>query len=196
MSETVGPSYFYIHVAKTAGMAIFTELHKRFGGRQTTLSKLPHALATGKFIFASVRNPYDRCLSLWHSLVSPGDFYGVIAAGKTDPVELLKYIVSGEFLKNGHVRRAGHLSQSCTGQIGDVKLDAVLHFETLLADFNKLPFVKEPLTELPLVNRKPRGRPERWPLKIPEFCQLVEQWCAKDFVRYGYEVGVMPEETP
>lgn len=195
MAETVGPSYYYIHSAKTAGMAIFTTLQAKYGGIHTSRASLSKAVVKGKFIFASVRNPYDRCLSLWHALVSPGDHYGVVAAGKTEPVELLQYIISGEFAKHGHDPAAGHLYQTCSEHIGSVKLDATLHFETLLADFNALPFVKSPLSELPIVNRKPTGRPPRWPLELPEFRRLVEEWCAEDFVRYGYRVGVIPEET-
>ena len=195
MSEIMGPDYFYIHPAKTAGTAIAAVLRKQFQGKQSSIAYLPKAVAKGKFVFATVRNPYDRCLSLWWSLCSPGDRYGVVKAGKTTPVDLLRFIASGEFAIHKDTRNVRQLHQTCSEHIGKFKLDAVIRFETLLEDFNKLPFVKKPLTKIPIENRKPHGRPDRRPLSDPEFVCIVREWSAEDFTRFGYDPNVMPKEV-
>jgi len=199
MSEVRGPTYFYIHTAKTAGQAITSVLVERYGGEACTMKLLPAAVAAGAFIFTSVRNPFDRCLSLWHSLIGAGDYYKITAAGKTEPVACMRYISSGDWRRRSMEHPAGHLDKTCSEHIGDVKLDAVLHFETLLEDFNRLPFVTEPLAELPISNRKSwgnnHGRPERWPLELPEFLQVVREWCKDDFIRFNYDIDKIPEEV-
>jgi len=192
---TIGPGYFYIDPAKTASRAISAVLAERYNGQQCTMDELPAAVAAGAFVFASVRNPYDRCLSLWWSLTTPGDRYGVAAAAGRSPIDCLQYLSGGAFARaNGatHV----HLTQSCSENVGDVKLDAVVRFESLLEDFNRLPFVTEPLAEIPIVNRKLSGRPLRWPLLDLGFLRAVESWLADDFERFGYEIGEIPNEVP
>ena len=192
-----GPGYYYFDCAKTATQAVTTILKGQYGGVLAWNDAVAAARDRGKYVFATVRNPYDRALSLWHVLCRPGDYHGVVAAGVTDPAACIRYLADGSYRR---LRRAAgrttreHLSETCSEWCGPGKLDAVVRFESLLEDVNRLPFIKAPLAEMPVVNRKPGPRPPRWPLDLPAFRGAVEEWMADDFERFGYEVGVMPEE--
>lgn len=185
-----GPEYYYIHCSKTASMSIRTVLMSDYGG-SPTIDPWQREASHSKFTFASVRNPYERCLSLWWSLIQGGDSYGVVDAVGTDPVAVLDFTLGGGWGSGEcpHRKQVGYsdLTRSCVDHIGNHRLDAVIRYESLNEDFSALPFVDCP-TILPIVNRKSSGRPDRWPLELPEFIEAVNRYCAKDFIVFDYEL--------
>jgi len=182
-----GPTYFYVNCAKTASRAITSELCEHYGGVR---SCEPWQYTGDKFVFASVRNPYERCLSLWWALTQAGDGYGVVSAVGDDPVAVLDFVFGAEWGAGirPHPRqgKTSNLCKSCYGFCAGLKVEAVIRYEHLDADFSALPFVQCD-TVLPVVNRKSSGRPPRWPLEQPAFIEAVHRYCAEDFIAFDYE---------
>jgi hypothetical protein len=187
-----GQDLFYFGCAKTATQAITSALLEDIPEAQF-LSETPNRSTQGRRVVAvSVREPYHRCLSLWWALsCQPGDYYG-FAAFRSDPAGLLIELMRIRHIaqiRYPRVNGNGHLCWSCAEWCGITKPTRVIRQECLLDDYNELMTdLGLPLrSSIPVVNRKPNGRPPRDPLADPRFMAMVEVFCCDDFEQFGYK---------
>ena len=192
----LGPTYYYIDPAKTASQAIQTVLLKHYNGWHKAQPVRGFTPPNWHYVFASVRNPYERVVSLWWSTCrTNGDYYGW-RQHCPDPVTMIGWIMSKEWQKIEDKQFAertppwSNLLHTMHEWTVGLKLDGLLRFETLDEDFKKLPFYKGVPAQLPVVNRKANvsQRPAMESFMTPEFVEAVNVWCEKDFDVFGYKM--------
>lgn len=133
------------------------------------------------FKFASVRNPYDRAVSLWK-------FSQITEPGKTPDVPALDTFT--EFL-DWMPSELTFYSVTQSQVVGETMLDAIVRFEELRS-VRELPPItpfKDQLEELPHLNKTDR---ECWSeYYTPQLIEKVRAHFAEDFERFGYDTDVI-----
>lgn len=125
------------------------------------------------FTFVSVRNPYERALSGFNHL------------NRTEDVDVMDCIALKTHLLPS-MYDSIFRSSVPTNSI-PVRLDAILHQETLQTDFDDLPFMDKQI-RLPFLNVSPKKR-------IALGClasQYIREFYQKDFEFFGYDLGHIP----
>lgn len=186
MSNVYGKelNYVYVSLPKTASQAMIQFLREGYGGKV----RPPGPVKKDKFVFSVVRNPYERCVSLWLATCTrPRDRYGYTAHGET--VEsLIRWFVDQGPKKEG-LSVGDDLSKTLCDVLGDTALDMVLRFEDLQNEVKKLPFYDRSKGSVPVVNRKSTGgRLSFEEYLLPSTIDAINQWCQKDFEKFGYEM--------
>jgi hypothetical protein len=175
----------FIHVPKCAGQSVRHALRTYYGGDEQRgehhhTTALP-AWAREFFAFAIVRNPYDRAISLWFSMVKTreDDRYGLRKqCGSTELLPFLRWLVS--------IEPYDPILYGQAAWLRDTRLDRVLRFENLQTECERLPFwpAAKP-GPLPFRNRSKGRLP--WTIYCDsEAIALIEQWAGDDFEAYGY----------
>jgi hypothetical protein len=173
----------YIHQRKTAGMSVGTALGLtpkkkawHVGNDGVLDPDFAELVAPGRlFVFACVRNPFDRVVSSWRycRTTRDRDLEDVLA----DPP------------REGHDFRHFTRSQSATlvdPVTGELVTDLLMRFETLQPDFDiACDRIGVKRRALPHVNATARGRDYR-EYYTPTARRLVEELFAEDLERFGY----------
>ena len=183
----IGSSYVYLACPRTASNTTAQWLRRHYGGRDLPVGykagpvgcRMQHHSTEvpdehcGKFIWGVARNPYDRMLSLWAHLRHA---HSPVVDGIETPAGMVRRL-----LRDGYP--AGQpVSTFCDWA---PLVDRVLKYEDLRDAAQSLPFYGDyPFPET-VVNHQPRGRFEDE--MTPEFIAAVNEHCAADFERFGYE---------
>jgi hypothetical protein len=147
------------------------DLEKHDDGYLRHLNHVPEAFVD-YFIFASVRNPYDRAASLYEETKAHN-----LSAG------LPSLPPFGTYLSRRAAEKNGMCDQLfSTPPIGCVIFDihAVIKLENLQDDFNSLPFVKKDCT-VPHLRKSPNNH--RY---SPHMAKLILDNKKEDFERFNY----------
>ena len=178
MLVLVNEGWAFVPITKTGTVSMYETLQSRYAYERLKRSQLmlPEKYKGFK-TFTVVRNPYDRMLSWWSSIIAPqGDRYGHKA-------ELNKHGLSQsfeDFLKLWRIKNTHPQSW----YVSHNKDTQVLHLETLEEDFNKLPFVKEYIQFHHLnISAKIKTIKELNQAEI----DLVNSMFEEDFIKFGYE---------
>ena len=192
-----GPTYFYIDPSKTATQSIIAMLNQYYGAEPAVALVFGAMVPADTFVFASVRDPYSRAISLWWSTCghSSGDYYGW-TKHCPDLLSMVRWLYYKEWERTDdpkvHKKSPSmrNITYTMSEWIAGVKLDYLIHYETLDADFRKLPFYTGQPEELPILNRKSnaraRGKDEEY--LTPEVIEAINEWCCDDFEHFGYKM--------
>ena len=122
------------------------------------------------FVFASVRNPYDRAISA----------YNWINRSMVTPVQVSETLIDPPLMRTLFDTIFDNpIQENCV----PVRLDAYLKLETLEEDFQKLPFVNQ-LQRFPHENAAPKIIDTLDDTSI----DYVQKHYQKDFEYFGYDI--------
>jgi hypothetical protein len=177
---TAGPDYVFLCVPRAASVSISRNwLVQHYQGQELNVSYHAQVVPEehcSKFTFASVRNPYDRMLSLWYLC-----HFGVRGVGTSEmhPTTTSAGFVDWCSTVHGDSR---WLNQSQFLSLA--RVDAFVRYERLELDLAQLPFAH---VWYPLVRVNDTERPAFQQDLSPEFIRAVNRHSAPDFAAYGYE---------
>lgn len=137
------------------------------------------------FSFITVRNPYDRAVSLWWSTTQrtvdkyqfrqlcprPDDFTSFCQWLATDAPDR-------------------DLTWTMSQYVKLERIDAILHFETLQQDFAKLPLYRGEPGTWPHENQTINSREPWQHYMTDEAAMWVQRWAGEDFDTFGYERAI------
>lgn len=184
----------FVAIPKTATRSIYRFLKQNYDGKiagDHSLKIPPQC--RDYFKFAVVRDPYDRiCSAYWHSCWRPDrDRYKferrMQERGLPNTLESFLEIVHNPKTRGRHaILQSKYL-------VNDI--NTLLRFENLAEEFNRLPFLKEPV-ELDIVNstrgkafRSRKIRPEtNDELLTPRAIELINEIYEDDFKNLGYKM--------
>lgn len=173
--------FVYIGPPKTASTALHRWLSqpafcpKRWtADRQDQHSIVIPKEARGYFVFASIRNPFDRAVSLWaHSQTQPS-----LQADDCYPMSF------DEFVLEYQPRASWFYRVSQSELLAPVRLDAVVRFDRLEEDLHRLPPIAAaveggtPLEPLPRLNET--SHPPWQELCTPRLAEVIAYRWAED----------------
>lgn len=210
MLLSIEKNFIFIHVPKTAGSSItgalrpwclrprrtpwrrlLSHLPLREAPEKANLRqhdkagwarlKLPHELYAGAHKFAVVRNPFDLAASNYHHLRRKSGRHHHRSAQNWDFRAFLAYME-----RKNRLSRIDQTSWIADSQ-GNLIIDEVLRFESLVEDFNSL----VGRLDLPLDMMLPRKNvspPHNYrALYDEETRRIVQRLYSRDFERFGYE---------
>lgn len=180
--------FIYFAPRKTGSTSIYVTLNEKFGAEE--VEKRRHEMVLPKkfedyVTFMSVRNPYSRFLSLYNFFYGKSDHSGC----HYDTIEKR----SGVLGKDEEWRYKSMYDEFHTpprkGCV-PIRVDHLVHLETLDRDFNQLPFVTDRV-DMP-----------HFTMSIKRECRLhglvhqrVRRFYAKDFEFFGYDSDYLPWEN-
>ena len=188
--------YVFISTPKTGSHTFFKMLPEQFDGERQQGAfhrrDLPSGIVgQGYTVFSTVRNPYDRLVALWNSLLHT----------KPDPhayrdtwLSVIRHDDFATFVKfaaNNHKRietmnalRMPNLMMPQNRWYKAMPADVIpLHLENLSEEFHALPFVTEPVT---IPHELKRDHATWDDLKTDEVTEYANEWAGEDFERFGY----------
>jgi hypothetical protein len=127
------PPFIFIHIPRTAGRMILHAVGKTFDFQHKTIAdycaELTEPVVRRRFVFAVVRNPWERAVS-WYL------FFGLQA----DPYKLVPFadwVVKRDPAKHTEGEPVFPFDQMsfCRNSNGEVLIDTFMRFESLDADF-------------------------------------------------------------
>lgn len=179
-------------IPKNASQTIGSSLRRHFDAKRTgwhnaTLTKEQ----LGYFKFCVIRHPYTRMFSLWWNTVGYGP---VLPQHAHYFPELARGMQFHDFVYWVCKTRPEHTTPRHEAMLPpqswwfrQLSFDAWLRFEHLEEDFNKLPFVKEPI-ELEHINPSLLGRLCPGVLDVFSFhaADMIYEWARADFELFGF----------
>ncbi len=188
------PKIVFVAIPKTGTRTMYNVLKEYFNG---SLYMEHHQIIPPQyndyFSFCTIRNPYDRVCSMWWSTSKRGlDKRNFIKEAKLRGWDN----TLNSFCKLLKIRgtESDRITRTQDSFILPNRIDAMLRFDHLEEDFNKLPFVKEPIN-LPSLNMtkektgpNPNARPE-WTTMVDEnSIKIINSVYDKEFTATGYEM--------
>ena len=137
------------------------------------------------FKFTSVRNPFKRAISVWHSLAFCEPYKSKFGLKETSFRYFSEWLL--EKNKNNYKDTNWSLIRSQKYGYNNIKFDLILQIENLKNDFKKLPFVNKEIKIInPFTTRKERSKEwfEYYEGNSQE--NIYECW-KDDFLEYHYE---------
>lgn len=147
--------FVFIAIPKTGTRSIYKILKEKYEGflYREHFKEVPKEYKK-YYKFTTIRNPYDRFISMWWSTCkrksllnknkSGSNFKEL--AGSADPLDLLNFMINTDYKGRG-----SELFSRQTDFIKSNKIDKIIKFENLNQEFNSLPFVNENIN-LPVLN--------------------------------------------
>lgn len=187
--------YIYLDIPRTGSSSMGTMLEDHYGGAVCRRHQWPEIWRVFPrwFLFATVRNPFDRFVSIWRFAFERRETL-------SDPWR--KHLPSGtaeEMLIWLHAREAAvtgrgepwtriTASQSAYLDLGKAKPEQIIRLETVHEDIKSLPFYRRGVA-FPWRNSSGEKRAGEFPLS--ELSQdLIRQLYAEDFEQFGYSTDI------
>lgn len=186
--------FVFISTPKTGSHSFFKLLEDNFSGvrQHPGFHRTEMPPNTDSYlVFSTCRNPYDRLVALWNSLLfAPNDKHGYRDSW-------LSTLKSDDFLT---FCKFAAKHRSNIEYIANVRMPSLmipqhrwyrkmpnrvipLHLENVEEEFNNLTFVHSHVSIPHLLHRKHSSWDE---LKTEEIIHYVNQWAGKDFEKFGY----------
>lgn len=191
----VAPNFIFVHVPKTGGTSIWMTLNKMSAKRTAKSHMSAKELLETKtwpiweqqkpFIFAFVRNPWDRAVSAYTSYTQ--DFKSHPSFGTrpapTNPANSLSF---REFLEQRWGIKDPWQNQFewLVDNTGEIIVDYVGRFESLEKDMNHVQKIIKMYFELPRLNVT--GHPPFLSFYDQHCIDLVAERSKEDIERFGY----------
>jgi len=175
--------FVYLNTPKSGSSSI-TEMLKRFYGAKSYKDRHDNRIPAEMgdyFIFASVRHPFARAISGYSYLVE--DLPVDKAFERFHMISQVDYLYNYDLAIEERVSVSSTWKEYATP--AKRRLDAVIHLESLVDDFNDLPFVTKKQNAFLCHNR---GNPElrKWE-KDDEIWEYIVRNCMDDFTVFGYD---------
>jgi hypothetical protein len=186
--------FVFISTPKTGSHTFFKLLPEQFNGKRMDgpfhRTEMPMN-TEGYTVFSSVRNPYERLVALWNSLlhtkpdphayrdtwlsvIRKDDFltFCKFAAKNKDKIETMADVRMPTLMMPQH-RWYRRLPDNVIP----------LHLENIEEEFHALPFV----TDRVIIPHELKRRHATWDdLKTDEIIECANQWAGEDFEKFGY----------
>lgn len=199
------PEFVFISTPKTGTHSMFHVLNENFNtkhlgpktGNQFHEWKVPNQYSNF-FKFSTVRNPYERIVALWNSLLMAGVREGGVIPKKYRD-SYIRQIKSDSFeafckfcadyrdnIEHNRIVRYPLLSipQWRWYEQYLPKGTQPLKIENIDIEFNSLPFIDKEIK----IPRKLHRKHETWDeLKNDNIIKYVNHWAEHDFERFGYD---------
>jgi len=144
------------------------------------------------FTWSIVRNPFQRAISLWWRTVGAPRDQKRYFRFPSYPVGLVDFMYS---LVAGERRDGGHLRLNQTDRLRGLRVDRVIHLETLGEEFKTLPFYTGQPEKWPHLNIS-TGLPDEDSILTPEALSLIKKWAGPDFNNFGYSTNPLSPHSP
>lgn len=188
--------FVFISTPKTGSHTFFTLLtNDYFHGER--LGPLYHRRdmpedVDGYTVFSTCRNPYERAVALWHSVlhIEKEDRYRKTWLSVLDDDSFLSFCryLAQRRMDIETIRGGPRLPMIAVpqwrwyqGMPGDT---IPLHLENFEEEFNALPFITEH-HQIPHVLKREHASFDE--LKTPEITDCINHWAEHDFKRFGYK---------
>ena len=185
----------FVHIPKTAGIAIGHGVYGRHTGNHTTIAEYQMAFSrqefTAMFTFTFVRNPWDRLLSAYQFMKKGGRNEGDrqwsadhLASFTNFEAFVLGWVNPENVLKGIHFTPQHHF---LTNPGSDrIMVDFVGRFENLQADWDALQTKVKVTSTLEPVNVNRSADDDHRQHYTPKMVERVRQVYAKDIALFGY----------
>lgn len=195
----------FVHIPKTGGISIERSVNLRLGDMQRlyafagplemahmTADMIRNLIGRGIyercFVFAVVRNPFDRLVSEWAWKKETGDKRGLTGSGKTFEEFTKELHQKFEGIKLLPHRQRTHFEPQkkfVVDHDGNIIVDRILRFEKM-SEVAQL--VEERLgAKLPWVNKTDHENYQEYYTK--ELIEMVTDMYGQDLEHFGYEFG-------
>ena len=187
--------YVFISTPKTGSHTFFKLLPEEFAGVRQTQggyhSRLMPSGALEHTVFSTVRNPYERLVALWNSLLhNPNDSFGY----RDTWMRVLKndsFATFCKFAADHHdkierlpeVRLPALMTPQHRWYAGMPERVVPLHLENIDEEFHALPFVDKRVT---IPHELKRDHATWDDLKTDENIHNATIWAGEDFEKFGY----------
>ena len=175
----IGPDYVFVSTPKCATNTMYDVLPKHFYGKRIGAwhNNRPPKRSAWKHTWTIVRNPYDRAVSIWGSTSTSTRYnYWELAGGKS-------FAAFAAWLAR-HPDTGNPVIMPMHKWLSGVRLDSVIHLESLREDMNKMPFWRD--VELPRLNKQSRCE---WTVYYTDdsIGANIRTWAGTDFEMFGYD---------
>lgn len=185
--------YVFISTPKTGSHSFFNLLEKEFDGERQWpdfhRTEMP-SKTNGYTIFSTVRNPYERLVALWNSLLFSNDKFNYretwLAALRSDDFTIFckfaaKHKNDIEYNSTVNMPRLMIPQHRWYKKMPDNVIP--LHIENIDEEFHQLDFVDKRVT---IPHALKRNHSSWDDLKTEEIIHYANEWAGDDFEKFGY----------
>lgn len=185
--------FVFMCIPKTGSMAM-EQILKPYGGfylKGKKWARHPNQVPSkykDYFTFCTIRNPYDRAVSLWFSAVDswPKFKYGIVEKYGKEFVPFLNMLITPQV----NSQFGGLPMISMSSFLGKTRIDRYLQFENLNKEIASLPFWKgDPPTFRKNVRQHLRPHWSSY-YQNQKNVEIIQKWAKKDFEEFGYDTTI------
>ncbi|MEP0072762.1 MAG: sulfotransferase family 2 domain-containing protein [Marinomonas sp.] len=139
------------------------------------------------FVFTTVRNPFERMVSIWHALIERENYRPTFLplVGSESFLEFVKWITSLA-PKERPKGKGGVLLYPQSEWLKDVELDKFLKIENIDSEFPSVPFYVKPSEQKKIPKVLARKHKTWSDVQCKETRKLIVDWAKEDFVNFNY----------
>lgn len=186
--------YVFISTPKTGTHTMFNLLINQFDGQRVVTNgfhstKIPNEINIDEYtIFTTVRNPYDRFVALWYSILYVREDYIQSWSQYLSDKSLESFAIfinNQDFIQNKSKVRLAQLVIPQYKWVSFMpKKTIILHLENLNQEFHELSFVNKKCS----IPHNLKREHESWDrLKNSKVTDLINKWAEYDFQLFGYQ---------
>ena len=189
--------FVFISTPKTGSHSMFKILHDNFSGERIGPNfhetNIPSDVKLSQYtVFSTCRNPYERLVALWHSLLHAKDdkkgyrSAWISALSDDSLLTFSKFVAKNknhiEFMSKVRLPTLAMPQYRWYKKMPEQTIP--LHIENIDEEFSNLTFVKEPVKVPKVLSRKHA----LWhDLKTEEVLHRANIWADGDFEKFGYQ---------
>jgi hypothetical protein len=139
------------------------------------------------FIFTTVRNPFERMVSIWHALIERDNYRNIFLplVGGVEFIDFVKWITKLEPDERPK-GKGGVLLHPQSYWLKGVSLDKFIKIENVDEEFSMLPFYIQS-TEHKEIPKVLARKHKKWKdVKCNESRELIVRWAKEDFEIFNY----------
>jgi len=179
--------YVFMSTPKTGTHSMYRLLIDRFDGHQLDGAyhrrDIPDEYRE-YFIFTTVRNPYDRTVSIWHALTERENYRDIYVPiiGSDKFSDFVDWLVNTNE-DNRPRGKGGILIPTQSNYLKSVYIDKFLQIENIEEQFQSLPFVEHSVAVPKLLSRRHLGWSD---LKSSKVNIKLTAFLEEDFANFNY----------
>ena len=186
--------YVFISTPKTGTHSFYKLLQDEFDGERLKgnyhRTEMPDN-ADEYLVFSTVRNPYDRLVAIWNSVLHAKNERNnyrdewLATLRKDDFLTFAKFAAKyRNDIEYRPVRSPYLLMPQCRWYNKMPEGVTPLHLENISVEFHSLPFVNKEV-EIPHMLKRDHASWDE--IKTDEITSFVNEWAGEDFEKFGYE---------
>tara|TARA_Y100000296_G_scaffold79589_1_gene103779 strand:- start:1649 stop:2236 length:588 start_codon:yes stop_codon:yes gene_type:complete len=184
--------FVFVSTPKTGTHTMYEMLPRLFGAKQQEgpyhRLDIPEKFQDF-FTFTTVRNPFERMVSIWHALIERDNYRPIFLplVGTEDFEGFVKWLtsLSDETKPKG---KGGVLMHTQSYWLRNTDLDDFLQIEDVDAQFSKLNFVKNSKIDIPTLPKVLARKHLTWKDVQSDRCrEMIVNWARDDFINFNYD---------